>query len=394
MKAGTLTMSEVVETTAVDFVPQHMRVLLIEDDKEDTTLLTFMASKVNRYDIDVTAVDSVTAARQAMETDEFDIFICDFWLGSETIVPFITELTNRNHQTPIILISGIEHDEIQRLGLRAGAICFLPKSDISHETLEATVASVLRMKDVGDQLSQDAENARGEKVTAIRHVGDWLKTILNRVDRIHAAASLLAAKTESTGSSDLTEMAQHVIDDAGSVRTELFERILRMQRLDPDEEQHVSTRVDLVAVIASAVEMLRYESERHRQRMFFSRPVSPVWVQHDQYLIADAFENVVRHAISASAVGAEIDVKLTLENEQALLLIHSTPPKSAGAVGRSGPDYDRELELSELKLEPGQTFGLVAASVILEEIGGAVTLEQQSTGGLIVRARVAATGVG
>lgn len=393
MQTGPSLNTELIPEDVVEFVPQKLRILLIEDDSEDARLLTFMAGKIERYDIAVKLARTVDEARQAIGDETFDIFICDFWLGAETIVPFVSELASHNNQTPIIVISGLDHDEVQRLGLRAGAICFLPKADISYETLEATIASVLRMKVVGDRLHHDAETARGEKVTAIRHVGDWLKTILNRVDRIHAAASLLAAKTGATGSSELSEMARHVIDDAGSVRTELFERILRMQRLDPDDKKHVATKVDVVAVIASAVELLKYESERHRQRLFFSRPVSPVWVEHDQYMITDAFENVVRHAINASAVGAEIDIRLTLEGGQALVLIQSTPPKAAGAVGRSGPDYDRELQISELKLEPGNTFGLVAASLILEEIGGTVTLEQQSSGGLIVRARVSATGL-
>lgn len=392
MKAGPSLSAEMTQSEMVEFVPQQLRVLLIEDDPEDARLLSFMADKIERYDIAVTVARSVLEARAAVEAQLYDVFICDFWLGSETIVPFVSELTSQNHQTPIIVISGLEHDEVQRLGLRAGAICFLPKADISNETLEATLASVLRMKAVGDQLSRDAETARGEKVDAIRHVGDWLKTILNRVDRIHAAATLLAAKTEASGGAELTDMARNMIDDAGSVRAELFERVLRMQRLAPEDQQKISSRVDLVAVLASAVELLRYESERHRQRLFFSRPVSPVWIEHDQFLITDAFENVVRHSINASAVGAEIDIRLTLEETGAVVVVQSTPPKAAGAVGRSGPDYDREMQVHDLKLEPGTTFGLVAASVILEEIGGSLTLEQQSSGGLIMRARLAATG--
>ena len=371
-----------------DALPSRLRVLLIEDDPVDAKMITWLAAKIDRFKLDITVAESVDLARSAYLEKEFDLFICDYFLGAETSVPLITEFTTSERRKPCIIISGLDKEDIQRIGMRAGAVCFLPKSDISSETLEATLASVLRMKAVEDRLFHDAESARGEKVAAIRRVSDWLKTVLNRVDRIHTAASLMTAKTEGTGNSELADMARHMIEDSASVRSELFERILRMERLDPDEQKHLATQIDLVAVLASSVELLRYDAERRRQRLYFSRPVTPVWIEYDPYLTTDAFENIVRHSVNVSPVGSEIDVRLTVEGGEALVVVQSSPPKSAGAVGRAGPDYDTEMSVNDLRLEPGQTFGLVAAAMIFDEHGGKLTVEQQSTGGEIVRARL------
>jgi len=123
-------------------VREKVFALLIDDDAADAAITTRLAARSKQLDVDITVCFSVEEGLRLSARRRFDIIYVDYWLGLQTSIGFIREFTQR-HDTPCVLMTGLDEPDIRRIGFRAGVQAFLSKEDLSSQGIEAVTLAVL-----------------------------------------------------------------------------------------------------------------------------------------------------------------------------------------------------------------------------------------------------------
>ena len=125
------------------------KILLAEDDKTDQMAFKkFVENEKLPYDC--TIADSVSQAKQILDSDQFDIIISDHSLGDGTALDILDSAKN----TPVIVVTGAGDEETAIKAWKAGAYDYLVK-DINLNYLKAipiTVENTIKHKMVEKKL--------------------------------------------------------------------------------------------------------------------------------------------------------------------------------------------------------------------------------------------------
>jgi PAS domain S-box-containing protein len=104
----------------------------------------------NQLPYDYKMADSVAQAHRILETEKFDLILCDFQLSDGTGF----EILNCVRDTPVIMVTGIGSETTAVKAWRAGAYDYLTKDlDRSYlQTMPITLENAIRRKQMEDQL--------------------------------------------------------------------------------------------------------------------------------------------------------------------------------------------------------------------------------------------------
>jgi DNA-binding response OmpR family regulator len=185
-----------------------MRVLIVEDDAMLARLVERMLAEAG-YAVDVTR--SAEEGSHLALTVEYDAILLDLELPDRNGLDVVRTLRREGRDTPVLIMTGHDEEEIIVRGLDAGADDYLLKP-VSSEVLKARLRAALRRGGSG----------RTEQLV----LGDL---VLNRLAR-----QVLAAGKEVSLTPKEFSMLEHLLLNAESVvsRTELLEHVWNM-RFDP-----------------------------------------------------------------------------------------------------------------------------------------------------------------
>ncbi|WP_321338551.1 response regulator [Breoghania sp.] len=120
-----------------------LSVMLIDADTVDAKYIRWLLESMGRYEVQVVVATSVGEARRLSATRDFDVYLSDFWLNQETSIAFIREIAVRQPKAAILLLTSLGSEDIEELGLRAGAHGFLTKFELSEKALELGISACL-----------------------------------------------------------------------------------------------------------------------------------------------------------------------------------------------------------------------------------------------------------
>jgi PleD family two-component response regulator len=112
-----------------------MKILLIDDSKEDRVLIKKYISKSNiKNKVEITESNKLEDAFCYLKKENFDTILLDLTLpessGIETVNKMITFLKNINKNIPIIILTGLEDYNLSREVFKLGIKDFLIKDEM------------------------------------------------------------------------------------------------------------------------------------------------------------------------------------------------------------------------------------------------------------------------
>ena len=134
---------------------KRYRLLLIEDNKLDQMAFTRFVETA-KLPYDCTIAGSVSEALKILGCDQFDVIISDYSLGDGTALDILGFATN----TPIIVVTAADAEEVVINAWQAGAYNYLPK-DFGLDHLKAipkVIENALKRKKLEDALSRKQQN--------------------------------------------------------------------------------------------------------------------------------------------------------------------------------------------------------------------------------------------
>lgn len=94
---------------------------------------------MGEYDARVTTAASIAAARALIGTQQFDVALIDYHLGSGYGDELVALLGEQQRRCATVMVSSHPMSEVSLHGLRAGATAALSKDDLDTTVLEKTI---------------------------------------------------------------------------------------------------------------------------------------------------------------------------------------------------------------------------------------------------------------
>jgi DNA-binding response OmpR family regulator len=141
------------------------RALLIEDNPDDACLLGEALNEARDASIELVHVEQLTEAANLLKATAFDVILLDLSLPDSQGIETVLRIQAAAPAIPIIVLTGLDDDNIALQAVRAGAQDYLVKGDINARSLVRAIRYASERKKSFEELSRLAhELTRALKV--------------------------------------------------------------------------------------------------------------------------------------------------------------------------------------------------------------------------------------
>jgi signal transduction histidine kinase/BarA-like signal transduction histidine kinase len=353
-----------------------VKVLLIEDDKDDYILVRKLLSGITTVSYDLQWAPTYGAALEAMGKDHHDVYLLDYQLGDRTGLDLLHEMNGKGSTVPVIFLTGHGDYGVDIEVMRAGASDYLVKGQISPDLLERSIRYAVERRRLEHQLRQS------QKMEAIGTLAGGIAHDFNNVLAAIIGFSEMAAEWIPADSK-----AQHSLKrilEAGIRGRNLIKQILTFSRQSEQRKEPLQ----LSLVVEETLRFLR-ASLPSTIDISFNVASQPGLVLADVGQIQQVVLNLCTNAAHAmKEKGGAIAIDLSDfgfftpgEAPHSLLEPGSYLKLSVSDTGDgiAGDIIDRIFDPFFTTKKPGEGTGLGLSVVlgIVESHGGAITVRSE-----------------
>ena len=128
---------------AVQALNFRRNVLVLEDGDIEWVLMEHFLTKVKPFDISSFRAKNASEALSLLATHNIDLCLFDYYLFGETGVDVVMQMREQKITTPVIMITGLDDDDIQTKITAYGLNDTLNKEHLSVETLSEALSKYL-----------------------------------------------------------------------------------------------------------------------------------------------------------------------------------------------------------------------------------------------------------
>lgn len=133
---------------------RHIRVLLIEDDKDDYVLIDNYLAEVSSAQYEVTWVQTCEEGLKALDSGVYDVCLLDFHLGAKSGLEILSKVEESTKTPPIIVLTGQGDYRLDVKAMEYGAADYLLKDQMNGHVLERAIRYSMDRKKSKDALSE------------------------------------------------------------------------------------------------------------------------------------------------------------------------------------------------------------------------------------------------
>jgi light-regulated signal transduction histidine kinase (bacteriophytochrome) len=363
-----------------------IRVLLVDDDEEDYTLVNRYLKKARTGPFDVQWVPGFEEALAAIETRSHDVCLLDYRLGERTGLDLLREVQALGGDIPVILLTGRGSFELDIEAMELGAFDYLEKADITPALLERSIRYTIENHSARAALrkaNEELELRVRERTAELHRSNRDLEEFANVVARdLRACLQGITRQIEQMKlpepggeNADLRYRLLDPVLHAAKNMELLVQSVLDYSRVG--KETRPFEVVDLSAIVQDVCAELE-DMITGAGATVEVEPLPPV--RGDGKLLAGLFENLLSNAIKFR--GEELPkIRLSADRKGAWWLC----AVSDNGIGVEEEDAD-EIFLMFARGEgktdyPGIGIGLAMCRKIAQYHGGTIWVDSNPEGG-------------
>lgn len=129
-----------------------IRVLIVDDDPEDAHLAAIALRRAKWPDYQLQQATSLAEVRKILENERFDIILLDLGLSGSQGLETLDRFRELNSSIPVVVLSGLEDDEIAIQSLERDAQDYLCKFDVNARSLSRSIRHAIQRQNSVDEI--------------------------------------------------------------------------------------------------------------------------------------------------------------------------------------------------------------------------------------------------
>lgn len=226
---------------------EPLRFLLVEDNPGDAYLVQNMLGQLQDMVIQVTVVDRVASALEALRDNTYSLILLDLSLPDSHGLDTAVTVQKQSHTTPIVVLTGLSDQRVGIKAIRLGIQDYLNKNDLNVDVLARTVRYAL-----------ERQRLLLEKERLIQDLDSFSHTVAhdlkNPLAIITGYASFLDNELESHPDKDLAKSMHQIVIHSQKMNSIINELLLLAHVRNREIE---TSPVDMRRVVDGAVRQLQ-----------------------------------------------------------------------------------------------------------------------------------------
>jgi len=165
-----------------------IKILLIEDSKEDTVIIKEMLNETSKIPFYLTNVNRLKTGFEKLFQESFDVLLLDLNLPDSWGFDTFIRTYDQSPELPIVILSGFDDEDIAVKAVREGAQDYLIKGEIDGRILSRSIYYAIERKNIEKQLIKTQKDLRkliewheeelketGRKLKSEKHMSEILE---------------------------------------------------------------------------------------------------------------------------------------------------------------------------------------------------------------------------
>ncbi|MFH1208867.1 MAG: diguanylate cyclase [Candidatus Omnitrophota bacterium] len=137
-----------------------LKVLLVEDDQEFADILRIRLGKEKSPRLEITCLPTLQQALEALTGKDWDLILLDLMLPDSSGIQTFTTLYSQARHTPVVIMSGLDNDDLAIDAVRKGAEDYLVKGEINSRLLLRVIHHAVDRHRIREKLASVTERLR------------------------------------------------------------------------------------------------------------------------------------------------------------------------------------------------------------------------------------------
>lgn len=362
--------------------PEVLQVLLVEDNLGDAELLQELLEEATGSEFEVKAAIRLSDALTHLSENNYEAILLDLSLpdsqGLDTLVR-VQEVADRQ---PIIVLTGLNDEEIAVRAVRQGAQDYLIKGQLNGVLLGRAIRYAIERKRAEMAMRYALDQEREMRELKSRFVSTISHELRSPLTTIFASADLLHKFSSRLNECKKGEMHQQ-IKAAAQRMNQLLDDVLTIWKAESAEQPLIPVLMDLKQFCRDLVEEFHIQLEdlqsSHRgesdRTIVFVSDCSSCPACVDRNLLRQILSNLLSNAIKYSPQGGTVRLELNCDGSNAIFRV-----KDEG-IGIPESDLDKLFSTFYRASNAGGIYGtglgLAIVKKAVELHGGAIAVSSE-----------------
>ncbi|MCA1990580.1 MAG: hybrid sensor histidine kinase/response regulator [Coleofasciculus sp. S288] len=317
------------------------KILLIEDDIQDIDLIQEYLAKSKHFEVALESADSLGTGLERLKEGEIDLVLCDLSLPDECGLDTFRQLYAQFPAVPIIILSGLDDEELAVTALSEGAQDYLIKGLFNARQLTRAIRYACERQQLRIELKQQAELLEQrvlERTAELQQAKEALAVALAQEKELSELKSRIITTvsheyrtplTTIASSAELLENYRHKWDEAKQLKhfqrirdtvkhmTNLVNDVLFLNQAEFEKLECKPVPLDLVTFFQEIIdEQQLVVGDKHD--LIFTSSGEDGEVLGDVKLLRQICTNLIDNAIKYSPDGGTVSLHLILEKTRVI----------------------------------------------------------------------------
>lgn len=278
------------------------------------------AIELSTLGADVVEAATPDEAFTALAAAPIDCVLIDQDLPHKGALVIITSLRGDRNGVPILLITGLQDEDLLQQTIEFGVTDFFSKTDLSPRRLGFRIKNAIRLA------AAEVDNVRSleSAVTAARARDEILAVVSHDLrGPLHAIS--LASEALREDATDDAKRYLSAIDRAGSRAERLISDLLDASAIENGKLSLNLGRVNLGSVAKQTAADFDLLARDAKSKITLTVPDEPIYVQADRDRLLQALANLVGNALK-HARGTPIDISLERRASHVIIAVSDHGP--------------------------------------------------------------------
>jgi two-component sensor histidine kinase/CheY-like chemotaxis protein len=190
-------------------------VLLIEDNLGDIVSIRTMISELSDGLFELKFAESLGEALKILENENFDVVLMDLGLPDSQGFRTFTQVHNQMPDLPIIIITGLEDEDLGVSAVKEGAQDYLVKGQVNKKLLARSLKFAIERK----QTEEELKTSIYERDVLLKETHHRVK---NNMQVIHSLLNLQTHYAENREAVNVLKESQNRVKSMGMIHEKLY----------------------------------------------------------------------------------------------------------------------------------------------------------------------------